>query len=156
MWTFVFRLTFVLRTGYWQTQVKLSNTGKIADIVKNSLSPSTSTIYYCDVTWVIAQLHSSFKSFFTLKATKSHYCPSTTVQQSKKNVIMPWCNHGTVECRYNAVHYNMILHASLQWLRQNIHQRFTSKRHPISHPLVSFVRILEKFDRVITALVPKC
>ena len=49
----------------------------------------------------------------------------------------------TVECRYNAVKYNMILHTSLQWLRQSIDQSL--------NPQNIFVGIWEKIDRAITA-----
>ena len=40
----------------------------------------------------------------------------------------------TVECCYNAVQHNMILHMVWQWLRQNMHGGHIHKRHPISHP----------------------
>ena len=33
----------------------------------------------------------------------------------------------TVGCHYNAVRYNMILHTSLQWLRPNINQSFSTQ-----------------------------
>ena len=52
----------------------------------------------------------------------------------------------TVECRYNAVQYDMILHTSLQEQRQNI-------RAPQSYG-VSFVNMSKKFDPAKTA--PHC
>ena len=36
----------------------------------------------------------------------------------------------TVECRYNAVQYNMILYTSLQWLKQINHQNLNPQRAP--------------------------
>ena len=65
----------------------------------------------------------------------------------------------TVKCRYKVVQYNMILHTSLQELRQNISQRLNPQKTPLtSHwPAsygVSFANILEKIDCIITA--PHC
>ena len=37
---------------------------------------------------------------------------------------------GTVECRYNAVEYNTIMHTPLHWLRQNINQCLHSQKTP--------------------------
>ena len=37
-----------------------------------------------------------------------------------------------VECCYNAVQYNAILHRALRWLKQNINQGVNHKIHPIS------------------------
>ena len=57
----------------------------------------------------------------------------------------------TVECRYNAVQYNMILFTALQ------RQRLKWKKTPHTSRArygVSFVRIWEKMDRVLTA--PHC
>ena len=53
--------------------------------------------------------------------------------------------------------YNMILHTSLQELRQNITQRLWRQKIPHTSPVrasygVSFMNILEKTDRIITAL----
>ena len=39
-----------------------------------------------------------------------------------------------VMCRYNAVRYNLILHTSFQWLRQNMHQRFNPQKIPPISP----------------------
>ena len=39
-----------------------------------------------------------------------------------------------VECRYNAVEYNTIMHTSLQWSRQNINQGLHSQETPHSSP----------------------
>ena len=64
-----------------------------------------------------------------------------------------------MECRYNAVQYNMVLLTSLRWLRQDINQNLWPQKTIHASPWrasygVSFVRILEKNDRVIT--VPCC
>ena len=65
----------------------------------------------------------------------------------------------TVESRYNAVHYTMILLQSLQELTQTVNQRLNPQKNhhtspwPVSY-VESFVNILEKIDRVITA--PHC
>ena len=40
--------------------------------------------------------------------------------------------YGIVECCYNAVQYNMILHTTLQWLKSNINQNLNPQKHPIS------------------------
>ena len=58
----------------------------------------------------------------------------------------------TVECCYNMVQYNMILHTSLQWLRQNINRSLNSPLW-MSYGMY-FARIWEKIDHVITA--PHC
>ena len=68
-------------------------------------------------------------------------------------------NTNTVECRYNAVQYNKILHTSLQWRGQNINKRLNLQKTHHTSPYrasygVSFVRIFDKIDRVITA--PHC
>ena len=59
----------------------------------------------------------------------------------------------TVECGYNVVQYNMVLHTSLQEVRQNINQwlnpQMTSHTPPYG---MSFVNILEKIDCVIPRL----
>ena len=39
-----------------------------------------------------------------------------------------------VQCRYNAIQYNMILHKSLRWLWQNVDEGLNPQRHPISRP----------------------
>ena len=62
----------------------------------------------------------------------------------------------TVWCRYNTVNYFMILHIILQTQQQNINQTLNSQKIPHTSPSwarygVSIIRILEKFDRVITA-----
>ena len=69
------------------------------------------------------------------------------------------CCRNTVEWRYNAVQYNMVLHTSLQEVRQSINQRLHTQKAPHSSPWpasygVSSVNILEKIERVITA--PHC
>ena len=61
-----------------------------------------------------------------------------------------------VECRYNAVQYNMILHTSLQKLGQNINHWLKPQKTPHTSPWrasygMSFVNILDKIGRVITA-----
>ena len=63
----------------------------------------------------------------------------------------------TVECYYDAVHYNMILHISLQELRQNINQKLNPLKTSYTLPWraiywVSFMNIFAKIDRIITAL----
>ena len=40
----------------------------------------------------------------------------------------------TVEYRFNAVQYNMILHSSLKWLGQNIYQNINPQKTPHSSP----------------------
>ena len=45
-----------------------------------------------------------------------------------------------VECRYNAIQYNMILHALLPWLSHNINESLDQR----ASYGVSFGRILEK------------
>ena len=65
--------------------------------------------------------------------------------------------HTTVECRYNAVTCVTILHSALRWQWQNVSQILDSQKTPHTSPSwarygVSFVRILKKIDRVITAL----
>ena len=62
----------------------------------------------------------------------------------------------TVECHYNAVQHNMILHMARQWLRQNVHLRIYSQKAPHISPFrasygLSFVRIWVKIDHVLTA-----
>ena len=65
----------------------------------------------------------------------------------------------TVECRYNAVQYNIILPVLLKWLRQNINESLKPQKTlyisswRASYRL-SLVMILEKINRVITA--PHC
>ena len=61
-----------------------------------------------------------------------------------------------VRCRYIAAQYNMLLHTSLQRLSQNINQSLNpqKKLHTLAAMWLSFVRILEKTDRVIMA--PHC
>ena len=54
------------------------------------------------------------------------------------------------ESSYNAVQYNMILHTSLQWLRQTIYQSFNPQKTTLTSPQrasygVIFVRIWELF-----------
>ena len=65
----------------------------------------------------------------------------------------------TVECRYNAVAYIMILHKTLQWIEQSIHQTLNPQKTPHISPWrasyeMSVMRICEKIGRVITA--PHC
>ena len=60
----------------------------------------------------------------------------------------------TVECRYNAVQHNTILHATLQWLKSNINHNSNPQKTPQRASYgVPVVRVLEKIDRVITALL---
>ena len=58
-----------------------------------------------------------------------------------------------VECLYNAVQYSMILQVLLQWRVGNINQNSNTQKalYQVSYG-VSFVRILEKINRIITAL----
>ena len=65
------------------------------------------------------------------------------------------CN--TLRCHYNVIQYSIILHPSLQWLRQIINQNLNTQK--TSHILpsrvsygVSFEMIFEKTVHVITAL----
>ena len=65
----------------------------------------------------------------------------------------------TIECRYNAVQYSMVLHTPLQEVRQNINQRLNPQKTPHTSPWrasygVSFVNILKKVCGVMTA--PHC
>ena len=62
----------------------------------------------------------------------------------------------TVKCRYDVLQYNMVLHTSLQEVRQNINERLNPQKTPHTSPgrtsyVLSFVNILEKIDRLITA-----
>ena len=62
----------------------------------------------------------------------------------------------TVEYHYNAAHYNIIVHTSLPWLRQNVNQAMLSqKTHHISPSQMSYgmsvIRIWEKIDQVLMA-----
>ena len=41
----------------------------------------------------------------------------------------------SVECHSDAVQYNMMLHALLQWRIRNINRRLNAQKHPIPHPL---------------------
>ena len=75
--------------------------------------------------------------------------------------IQPWDTARpdtcTIECRYNSVHFIMILHTALWWQGQNMCQTLTSQLTPHTSPSwarcrVSFMRILEKTDRVLTSL----
>ena len=60
--------------------------------------------------------------------------------------------HYTVECCYNMVQYNMIIHTSLQeLLRQNINHRRNPQKTPHTSPWrvsygVSFINFLEKIE----------
>ena len=78
-----------------------------------------------------------------------------TFDQTWKSYKLPHSYGSWVECRYNAVQYNKILHISLQWRWQNINQRLNLWKHTIPRPnwwaMVSFTRILEKIDRGIMA-----
>ena len=64
----------------------------------------------------------------------------------------------TVKCCYNTVQYNMMLHALLQWIMQNINQGRNTQRHHITRSngqaVGCLVRILEKIVHFITA--PYC
>ena len=72
--------------------------------------------------------------------------------------VLLLCMHDiTMECRYDAVQYNKILHTSLQDLRQNINQRLNPQNTPHSSPVgasygVSLVNIYGKIDCIIMAL----
>ena len=92
-----------------------------------------------------------------------------SIQQSqnfhKATVPNPRMHHSeqkytrTIECRYNAVWYSIILHTVLQQPRQKINQNLHSQQAPYISPVrarygVSVVRNLGKTDRVITA--PHC
>ena len=58
-----------------------------------------------------------------------------------------------VECRYNAVQYNTMMAASLQWMMRNINRCLNPKRHLISRPSGRFIRcLLWGFWRKLTAL----
>ena len=76
--------------------------------------------------------------------------------QNRKGMEIGKENLFTVRCCYNVVHYNMILHISLQWLRHNRNQGLHSQK--TSHNSasrasygVSIVRILKKINRIISA-----
>ena len=61
----------------------------------------------------------------------------------------------TVECHYNAVQFIMILHIALQWQQQKVNQTSNSQQTPHTLPSwvrngMSFVKILEKIDHIIT------
>ena len=85
------------------------------------------------------------------------YLKPTNVKRIKWLLIIASGN--TIECHYNAVQYNMILHTSLWWLRQNINESVNPHMTPHSSPWwasygVSFVTNLEKIDHIIMA--PYC
>ena len=73
----------------------------------------------------------------------------------QKMLAMPF-ERNTVECRYNAVQNNMVLHTPLQQVRQNINEKLSPKEiHHISpYYRVYFVNVWEKDDLVIMA--PHC
>ena len=67
----------------------------------------------------------------------------------------------TVECRYDAIQYSMLLYTLLHWLRQNMNESVKqNKKHPISRSdgrvmgWVAFVWIFNITDRVLTE--PHC
>ena len=59
-----------------------------------------------------------------------------------------------MKCRNKAVHYNIILYTSLQWLGQIIIRGWGKKIHPILRPHGRVMRIWKKSDRIITS--PYC
>ena len=66
--------------------------------------------------------------------------------------VSMFMTHQIVECHYNVVEFNMVLHTSLQEVRQNINQRLNPQKTLHTSPWrasygVSFVNILEKIDR---------
>ena len=68
-----------------------------------------------------------------------------------------YSNIHTVECRYNAVQFIKILRIALQWQQQKVNQASNSQQTPHILPSwvsngMSFVKILEKIDHVITPL----
>ena len=63
------------------------------------------------------------------------------------------CRHvksHTVECHYNVVKFVTISHSALRWQWQSISETLDTQKTPHTSP--SRARILEKIDRVITAL----
>ena len=62
----------------------------------------------------------------------------------------------TVECHYDTVQYNMILHISLEWLRQNTNQNLNTQNTPHTSPMGC---LLSGIWRKLTALyitAPHC
>ena len=88
------------------------------------------------------------------------YWPYELVLQQSCQTIK--CNVTKIQVQPSAVitrHNNIILHTSLQELRQNINQRLNPQKTPHTLPWrasygVSFANILEKIDRALTA--PQC
>ena len=96
-----------------------------------------------------------WKLFVVMKKFQWSLCQSLLLRVYSSSSIKKI----TVECRYNAVWYSMILHTALQELRQNINQRLNPQNTPHtstwrSNYRVYFMNMLEKTDRVITA--PHC
>ena len=60
-------------------------------------------------------------------STSSDHCLS-----DGGNKIYMYMKQYTVECRYNTVQYDTILHTSLQLPRQNINQSVNPQRHPMA------------------------
>ena len=73
----------------------------------------------------------------------------------RKMLAMPF-ERNTVECRYNAVQCNMVLHTPLQQVRQNINEKLSPQKihHMSPYYGVYFVNVWEKDDLVIMA--PLC
>ena len=95
-------------------------------------------------------IHSSKSSS---KATKF----SKLIIRKRKDCVYGIWQYKVQSC--NTVKYNMMLHISMQWLRQNINQGFNSYKTPLTSPWrasygVSFVKILEEIVLVIMA--PDC
>ena len=81
------------------------------------------------------KLHSFPHAFSVPFIQCSLWFPSTSLLSGKcHGLTWPMCLTTVVTgyaagCRYNAVQYNMILHTSLQWLRQSINQEFEPTKY---------------------------
>ena len=76
------------------------------------------------------------------------FCYQLIAKPGNKTAAVSWPDPYTVECRYNAVLYNMILHTSLQELRQGINQSPNQQKTTYTSPWwvsyrVSFVNIFK-------------
>ena len=88
-----------------------------------------------------------------------HPTAGVLLPPSNRLICDRWFNLIHSRCRYNAVQYNMILDTSFWWMAYNINQNLNHQNTSHSSPdraryRVSFMKILEKINRVIVA--PHC
>ena len=85
-----------------------------------------------------------------VKAQKFSFCLMRCIFRELSTSDCAATHENTVECCYNAVQYNKILHTSLQWREKNINQRLNRQRHTYRASYgVSFARILGKIDFIM-------